>query len=175
VRQHFNLSRKKSLRTLETTSASITGAGDGAASGFLKSVLATIAPTLPLDVVIASGNYDLGYSVVPWSSGVEGGRSYSKKGWSSHCLVLCGVVQVVQRDAYGSKVSPYPLCRCPRLDCGACYEGAGERIVDTEKENGRLNYLPHDPLVISEVRSFCTFRGDDSVGKRGRCIPPNAL
>ena len=41
--------------------------------------------------------------------------------------------------------------------------GVLERIVKTEKENGRLDYLPCGPLIISEVRSLCTFRGCNPV------------
>ena len=41
----------KSLRTLETTAISITNAGDSA-SGFLKTVLSTIPPSISLQVVV---------------------------------------------------------------------------------------------------------------------------
>jgi len=58
VRQAFDLSRNSSLRTLETTALSITTAGD-VASGFLKTVLSTIASPLPLELVINYGIFEV--------------------------------------------------------------------------------------------------------------------
>ena len=61
------------------------------------------------------------------------------------------------------------------FDLILCPNDVHDRTVDAEKKNGRLYYLLHEPLIISEVRSVCTFRGDDPVSKRGWCIPPSAL
>ena len=58
--QHFNLSRNKSLQTLETTAESITGAGS-TAPAFLRTVLSTVTSPAPLDVVIVYRDYDFGY------------------------------------------------------------------------------------------------------------------
>jgi len=56
--QHFDLSRSRSLRTLETTAESIISADT--ASDFLKSVLSTIPPPVPLDIIILYRDRDLG-------------------------------------------------------------------------------------------------------------------
>ena len=55
--QDFDLSRNKSLRTLETTSHSI-DVSPRAASNFLRAVLSSIASPAPLDVVIIYRNRD---------------------------------------------------------------------------------------------------------------------
>jgi len=57
--RHFDLSRSRSLRTLETTAESIISAED-TASDFLKSILSSIPPPAPLDIVILYRDRDLG-------------------------------------------------------------------------------------------------------------------
>jgi hypothetical protein len=158
VGEHFDLSRNKSLRTLETTSESITVAGD-AASGFLKKVLATVAPALPLDVVIAYGNRGVGYSVTDRPRGVLPCRGTGK----DNALRHAGQFRVFN-EMY--KVREFRLILCADVHDWIVERAVGvlERIVETEKKNGRLDYLPCGPFIISEVRSLCTSRGRNPVG-----------
>ena len=157
VGKHFDLSRNKSLRTLETTSASITVASD--ASRFLKAVLATVAPGLPLDVVVTYGNSDVGYFV---STGKGGVLPYSGTG-GDNPLHHAGQFKVY-REMYKAREFRLILCADVYGQIVERAVGVLERIVDTEKKNGRLDYLPCEPLIISEVRSLCTFRGCNHVG-----------
>ena len=64
----FNLSRDTSFRTLETTAESINAAYD-AASSFFETVLSSVAPRTPLDVVVTvSREVDLSSGVIRKSS-----------------------------------------------------------------------------------------------------------
>ena len=158
VGEHFDLSRNKSLRTLETTSESIAVAGD-AASGFLKTVLTTVVPGLPLDVVIAYGNLDVGYSVSNCPKSI---LPYRWEG-GDNAIHHAGQFKVF-REMY--KVREFRLILCADVHDWIVERAVRVlvRIVDTEKKNGRLDYLPCEPLIISEVRSLCTFRGYNPVG-----------
>ena len=171
VGEHFDLSRNKSLRTLETTSASITAAGD-AASSFLKAVLTTVAPALPLDVVIAYGNRDVGYFVSDCPKGV---LPRQEKGGDS-ALRHAGQFKVF-REMYMAREFRLILCADVHDWIVERAVRVLERIVDTEKKNWRLDYLPCEPLIISEVRSLCTLRGCNPVGafKRERYVQGSAL
>jgi len=172
VRRHFNLSRNKSLQTLETTAASITAAGD-AASGFLKIVLSTITSPLPLNVVITYRDFDLGCRVrsrvevihVDYVSAEESvtialqhterfkvfGEMYRVREFR---LVLCADVQ--------DYILKYAMRKL-------------ERIVEAEWKNGRLYHPLCKPLIISEIRSPGTRSGDDPVGRTGKYISASAL
>ena len=55
--RHFALSWNKSLRTLEITAESIDAAGDSA-SDFLKTILSSVTPSAPLDVVVIYREFD---------------------------------------------------------------------------------------------------------------------
>ena len=57
--QHFDLSRNRSLRTLETTAKSV-NAASGSASDFFRTVLSTTTSPAPLDVVVVYRETDLG-------------------------------------------------------------------------------------------------------------------
>jgi hypothetical protein len=59
VGSHFDLSKNKSLQTLETTAVSITLAGD-AASDFFKIVLSTIKTPQPLSLIVDHRENDFG-------------------------------------------------------------------------------------------------------------------
>ena len=160
--EHFDLSRNKSLRTLETTSESIAVAGD-AASGFLKTVLTTVAPALPLDVGYSVSNCPK--SILPYRW--EGG---------DNAIHHAGQFKVF-REMY--MVREFRLILCADVHDWIVERAVRvlERIVDTEKKNWRLDYLPCEPLIISEVRSLCTLRGCNPVGafKRERYVQGSAL
>jgi hypothetical protein len=169
---HFNLSQNKSLRTLETTAASITS--ENAAPDFLTAVLSTIASPLPLDVIIDYDDYDLDgfrywavylglarWPLVPPQELDEMARNnlrheqrfklyremYLVRGFR---LVLCA-------DVSNQVVEPAVQTL--------------ESLVGVEKAGGRLDYLHCEVLIISEKRTpRIPYTRDRPVGYTG-CWP----
>ena len=153
----FDLSRNTSLRTLETTATSIVCmCAQGAASGFLRAVVSTIIPSLPLDVVITYCDEDFGFHLWtnwPFSTGyspapvirmkkIEEGRArYHAKRFK------------VLREVH--KVRSFRLVLCADVSgCVARYSvGVLKRLVETERERGGLDYLQCKLLIVSEVRA----------------------
>ena len=165
VRSNFDLSRNKSLRTIETTAVSITAAG-GAAPGFLKAVLSTITSPLPLDVVITYREFDVGGNLCYWAKPI-------------HVQDLHPIIRgpnalnhperfKVFSEMY--RVREFRLVLCADvLNCAEEYAmRVLEQIVKTEMMNGGLDYLRCEPLIISESRSPRTRLTDDSAGERGK-------
>ncbi|KAF9780999.1 hypothetical protein BJ322DRAFT_291114 [Thelephora terrestris] len=85
----FDLSRNKSLRTLETTAQSITRAG-GSAPEFLKTVLSSVASPGMLDVVITYHDCDLDPQRTEVSVGALHGRSPFYGGLWYAAARVCG-------------------------------------------------------------------------------------
>ena len=141
----FDLSRNKRLRTLETTALSINSAGD-AASGFLKTVLSTITPSLPLKVVITYGDQDIGLDV--WGNGRPGCMQYCYVSVTHHS----GQFKVF-KEMYA--VRKFRLVLCADVSGWAIEHSMGvlDRAVEGEKAGGGLDYLEREPLIISEVRA----------------------
>jgi len=163
VRGNFDLSRNKSLRTIETTAVSITAAGN-ATPGFLKAVLSTITSPPPLDVVITYREFDVGGNLRYWDKPIR-------------VQDLHPVIQAPTARAHPERfkvfsemhrVREFRLVLCADvLDCAEEYAmRVLERIVETEMMNGGLDYLRYEPLIISEVRSPRTRLTDDCAGQR---------
>ena len=165
MRRHFNLSRNKSLRTLETTASSIATAGDSA-SGFLKTVLSTIKSPLPLDVVITYEDLNFDYRACPWTGFVRARPTFTD--WGSANTIH----QLEPFKVFGEmyRVRAFRLVLCADvMDC--IMERAIQvlkSVVEVEMANGGLDYLLSEPRVISEIRSPRTRPSDDSVGWTGR-------
>ena len=152
----FDLSQNKCLRTLETTALSIDSAGD-TASGFLKTVLSTITPSLPLEVVITYGEKDVGLEV--WGNGRPGCKQYCIKSVTHHS----GQFKVI-KEMYA--VRKFRLLLCADVTGWAIEHSMEvlERAVAGEKAGGGLDYLECEPLIISEVRAPRTRLGDYPIG-----------
>lgn len=166
MRKHFNLSKNKSLRTLETTARSVTAAGDSAA-GFLKTVLSTITSPSSLNVVITYDSFDVGrvmrYSLNPVR--VEGGpigRSAESAFYHSARFKVFG-------EMYQMRKFRLVLC-ADVFECIAEYaKQTLEGIVAEERKNGGLDYLTGcEPLITSERRSLQTRLTDGCVGRSGK-------
>jgi len=149
VRWHFNLSRNKSLRTLETTAGSIATAGE-AASGFLKAVLSTIPPHIPLDIVITYRECDFSCFGSTWAKPVY--VEYPLPEIEAENVQHSRRQFKVFRQMY--RVREFRLVLCVDvLDCVVeDTMWALESIVEVERESGRLDYLVCEPLIISEMR-----------------------
>ena len=165
VRGDFDLSRNKSLRTIETTAISIATAGD-AAPGFLKAVLSTITSPLPLDVVITYREFDVWGNLCYWTKPI-------------HVKVLHPVIlfssAIARLERFKGFNEMYRVCEFRLVLCVDVHDRAEgyalrvlERVVETEKMNGGLDYLRYEPLIISEIRSPRTRLTDDCAGQRGR-------
>jgi len=161
--RHFNLSRNKSLRTLETTAESIHAAGD-AAPGFLKSVLSTIPPPVPLDIVILYRDRDLGArldcQIYKLTKPVCFDHNFQRQ-WDFY-FQRCRRQLKVFQEMHG--VRDFCLILC--ADAYDCVGGDAihilEDIVMEEEVNGGLNHLK--PVIISERRTIHTRNLDNSAG-----------
>lgn len=156
---HFDLSRNASLRTLETTARSITVAGDSASS-FLKSVLSTIASPLPTDVVIVYREGELGFHI--WRS--ERPITVEYAPWLRSSIAHHPGRFKVLREMCGTREFRLVLC-ADVIDSVA--KGALQtlkHLVDVERENGRLDCLSCEPLIITEVRAPRSRLRDDRTG-----------
>jgi hypothetical protein len=158
--RHFNLSRNKSLRMLETTGESIHAAGY-TASNFLKTILSSIAPSVPLDVVIIYQDLDIcgqaGYNLAP-----ECLCHFSQEIWDENVTYYHQQLRVL-REMY--KTRDFRLVLCADVPY-FMVEHALEilrRIVEEGKAMGGLGHL-YEPLVICERRTLHTRYGDPNPG-----------
>ena len=162
--QHFNLSRNKSLRTLETTAESIDVAGD-AAFNFFKTVLSSIAPSTSLDVVVIYKEFDL--SRIPHCSWCDYGIVRCYPNWPrpkvSEDLRFQHHFRAF-REMHSVRAFRLVLC----VDVFDCMVEDGleklGRAVKAEKVMGELDYLFEEPLIIFERRSLRTRFVDQSAG-----------
>jgi len=173
VRWNFDLSRNKSLRTLETTANSMVDTDT--APSFLSTVLSTIASPLPLDVVIVYEDSDVDRMVYYWS------KPFFVK--YLHPVERAANVQHHQRrfkmfrEMYMARKFRLVLC-VDGVDCVTELEDATrvlESIVKVEKAKGGLDYFPYEPLIVAEIRSPRTRRNDYPVAWGVRGIPNSAL
>jgi len=147
----FNLSRNKSLQTLETIGESI-GAAGGTASDFLMIVLSSVISPVPVDIVIIYQDIDFGVS-----------SSHSP--YNSIPIRFCYSPQKGKRDSWryqqhlevSRKVHNawgFRLVLC--ADVSDCIVEraikALERFVKAGKLKGGLSHSFYEPLIISERR-----------------------
>ena len=149
MRWHFDLSRNKSLRTLETTAESMVSPGAG--PSFLSIVLSTIASPPPLNIVIVYQHYDVGYMFAWWSKPVPLMR-FPSKGMATVASYHQRRFKEL-REMYMVREFRLVLC-VDVLDGITEYTmRALEGAVATEKAKGMFDYLLCEPLIISEIRS----------------------
>ena len=162
---HFNLSQNKSLRTLETTAASITV--ENADPDFFTTVLSTITSPLPLDVIIDYDDTDLDrvlcWANPPLTCPTRGVRVLEGE-------MAKNVLRHEQRfklfqEMY--RVRAFRLVLCADVYNHSVEPGVQtlERLVRAEKEKGRLGYLHCEVSIISEKRTPKTYNCDDIVGR----------
>ena len=158
---HFDLSRNKSLRTLETTAASITA--EGAAPDFFTTVLSTVTSPLPLDVVIDYDDLDVDRML--WMGSP---RAFTRP-LTLEDIITKNVLGHEQRfklfqEMY--RVREFRLVLCADV----CNDSVGlavqtlERLVKAEKEKEGLGYLRCEPLIICEKRTPQGHHDDDTIG-----------
>jgi len=163
VCRHFDLSRNKSLRTLETTAESMVCVG--ADPSFLRTVLSTITSPLPLDIVIVYQCHDVDYMLWWWEKPfptVEflGGTEETDASHRQRFKQL--------HEMYMAREFRPVLC-ADAIDCAVEHViQALESVVETEKVKGGLDYLLREPLIVSETRSPRTRLRDDYAGGTGR-------
>ena len=168
--QPFNLSRSRSLRTLETTAESITTAGD-AASISLTTALSTTTSPLSLDLVVVYRDLDID-GANPWynlpfckSDPLRLPRSPDEMAADA----LCHQDRFkVFREMYETREFRLVLCADVSDPMIKYATEMLECLVNAEKAKGRLDYLLCEPLIIVEIRSPRTRPSDDRVGWAGR-------
>lgn len=135
----------------------------GAAPGFLTTVLSTIAPPLPLGIVVVYSERDFDCYVCSWRTPVSAEHRPRVKSALNHRERF-----KVLNEMYTVREFQLVLC-ADVLDCITEYAvQVLERIVESEWMGGGLGYLQSKPLVISEIRSPRTRPGDEHVGRKGR-------
>jgi hypothetical protein len=168
----FNLSGNESLRTLEITGESIRAADD-TAPNFLKTVLSSVPPSAPLDVVIIYRGCELCGRGGPDSEPFCSNHS-SQEIWDKNVLSYQRQLMVF-REMYNTRDFRLVLCAdVPDFMVEHALEILG-RIVDVGMAMGGLSRL-HEPLVISERRTLLTRYIDRNAGcLREWYVPASAL
>ena len=157
---HFNLSRNKSLRTLETTGESIHNAGC-TASTFLKTVLSSVTSSASLDVVIIYQDREICGPSNVISEPFCHDHS-SQKVWDRQSMYYQQQLGVL-RDMYNTRNFRLVLCAdVPHFMVEHALEIL-RRVVEAGKVTRGFGHL-HEPLVISERRTFHTRYGDKKPG-----------
>jgi hypothetical protein len=162
--RHFNLSRNKSLQTLETTAESVIAAGD-AASGSLRTVLSTVTSPVFLNVVIVYQDTDIDIwapRFIAISCRWEHVRFYARPPEEkAECILHHQQAFKVFHEMH--KVREFQLVLCVDvLDSVVKYAVRMlRRLVKTEQMEGRLLY---EPLIIAEVRAPRTRPQDHRAG-----------
>ena len=156
---NFNLSENKSLRTLEIEARTVSGA-----SGFFKSVLSTIPPLLPLEVVIIYTEFEVGY---PMNNTMRG---------PIHTNCFCAKKQESQQGRFRVFYEMRSVREFQLVLRAEVLERAEEHAMTTlnrvveeqEQEYGLLNYLQRRPLVTSQI-SAAEWAGVHLQPIPGRC------
>jgi len=148
----FDLSRNKSLRTLEITGGSIYGA-EGTTPDFLMTVLSSVASPAPVDVVIIYEDFDFDALSLDWCSYYE------------LSICFCYSTEMRKRDPvlYQQNLDVsikvystwgFRLVLCADV-CESIVEDAIQELedfVEVGKMEGGLSHFPYKPLIISERR-----------------------
>ena len=151
---HFDLSRNKSLRTLEITAGSMVF-GDADPS-FLPTVLSTITSPLPLDIIVVYQHLDVGYQPCHWVKPVPLMR-FTPKGEAG--------VALYHQQRFKELREMYMVRGFRLVFCMDVLDGVTEStmralkcVVNEEKSKGGFDYLLCEPLIVSEVRSHRTVK-----------------
>ena len=170
--QDFNLSRNKSLRTLETTGKSVDDA-KGTASDFLMTVLSSVTSPVPVDVVIIYQDIHLEIPFIyPPYNPIMPIYCYSLQ-----TFLLYQQRLEVSHKVYSTRGFRLVLCAdvCDRV-VERAIQGL-EDFVKVGKMEGGSSHFPYKPLIISERRLLCTRKYDNLPGVSGHWygVPPSVL
>ena len=155
----FDLSRNKSLRTLETTASSMFFSYDKG-SNFLKATLSSIASPAPLEVVIIYQNEDFQSQTPCKLCAPQPSRDpdhYCEWFHSSDRFSL-GYESLLKVFRKMHSVRGFSLVLCLDVsDCMMRYAlGELNRVLQQEERSGRLDYLLDGPVVTCERRVLRT-------------------
>jgi len=140
--RQFNLSRSKSLRTLETTAESVTIAGDAALDS-LRTILSTTTSPVLLDLVI-----------VYWDSDVDINLDREPElEYRAACALRHQHRFTVFRGMHGARAFRLVLCADVLDETVESATGMLKQLVKAEKVRGGWSYLHCEPSVIAERRS----------------------
>ena len=141
VRRAFDLSRNSSLRTLETTATSITTAGD-IASGFLKTVLSTVASSLPLELIT---DYDICEVYCYMPTYVRLGAIEPNK------RAADTLIQQARFKVFSEMYAVRQFRLVLRVDISDSFVQDGVRALECIVEEGRIDgelyHLPCEPVI----------------------------
>jgi len=151
--QHFNLSRNKYFRTLETTAESIMAAGT-TAHDFLKTILSSVASPVPINIVIIYRERD--FSSVPRCKFCDPGTDCFTR---NPLLMTLGLG--VFHEMHDAQDFRLVLC----ADVSHC---AMEHNMEMLKVIAKAAQLPHEPLIVSEIRTLRTRPLDCNVDWSGQ-------
>jgi hypothetical protein len=169
------LSGSKSLRTLETTADAIEGAND-TVFDFFKTVLSSITSPALLHVVIIFQDFNfggMGCSLCKPEPVCF--RHLSQKEWDMTVLHYRKQLRKF-RSVYYRRNFRLVLCADVSDYMVEWAVGALERIVEAAKRRGELDYLPSEPLIISERRMIRTRYWDCHAGRSAVWyVPTSAL
>ena len=158
MRWNFNLSRNSSLRTLETTAISITDAGD-TASGFLRAVLSTVTSPFLLDLLITYSGFVV-YCHMPRNSRARHVLPSQRAAEALNHRVRFKVYS----EMYAVREFRLVICADVLGDAIEDTVRALECILEKERKNGGLDYLPCEPSIFTEMRSLRTRPMDSLIG-----------
>ena len=143
MRWDFDLSRNKSLRTLEITAESMVSVDT--VPNFLGTVLSTITSSLPLNVIIIYWYPDICEEV--------------------HKERLCGARLITPSIRHAQRFKEFhKMYTARKFQLVLCAYGRGggtmelaiqglKRIINRERARGGLDYLDCEPLITSEMHS----------------------
>lgn len=167
------MSLNKSLRTLETTAESIDVALD-TTSDFFKTVLSSITPSVPLDIVVIYQDIDLSHMPhCSWCNFESVRRRYSWQEPRDRVARFRHQFKTF-REMHSARDFRLVLC-VDAFDCMA--EDSIkmlERIAKAEGAVGGLGYL-QKPLIISERRVLRTSYMDLNVGWSREGVSASAM
>ena len=143
----FDLSRNKYFRTLETPAGAITRAR-GTASGFLKAVLSTTMPSLPLDVVITYSDIDDGLYVWNEQRATCMWRDSPYTSQETNDAICHSERVKVLREMHEVRKFRLVLCADAPGYRAEHVTRALKRIVEGEKARGGFDYLECEPSII---------------------------
>lgn len=161
--QQFNLSRIKSLRTLETTAESVTTAGNTALRSF-RTILSTVTSPILLDLTI-----------VYWDSDIDGVGHYplareqeQEKEYRTACALRHQHRFEVLREMHKARGFQLVLCADVFGHIETCATKMLKRLVNAERARGGWDYLLHERLIIAERRTPRARYNDRRPGWEGR-------
>jgi len=173
----FNLSRNRSLRTLETTAESINALYCDAPSDFLITILSSGASPASVSVVVIYRDTDFGVLPTRFRSDLKPScfrHPWDTRGWD-------GWVSQRQLKVINNvhSMRGFRLVLCADVsDCNMEWAAKGlKHLVKVGKVTGGLGHFPYKPLIIFERRLPHTRESDRRAGWSGKWewIPASAL